>query len=141
MRSSDFMQAIPDATRVHLPPPLRDFQWQARAWLVQIHYGHPRLHYEVWSMAYRNLLEVGLHFEHQDRSVNARLLEHFDVYAVAIKAELGEQVEVEPWDKGWAKVYETLPLQPFEPAYLEQVAQRLARMIAYLQPILDTAKL
>jgi hypothetical protein len=135
------MQAIPDATRVHLPPPLRDFQWEARAWLVQLHYGHPRLHYEVWSMAYRNLLEVGLHFEHRDRSVNARLLEHFDAYAVAIKAELGEQVEVEPWDKGWAKVYETLPLQPFEPAFLEQVAQRLARMIAYLQPILDTAKL
>jgi hypothetical protein len=98
------------------------------------------LHYEVWSLSRRNLLELGLHFEHRNRSVNARLLDHFDAQAVAIKAELGEGVEVEPWDKGWAKVYETLPLEPFEPAYLEVVALRLAQMMAYLQPILDKAK-
>ncbi|MEJ2557937.1 MAG: hypothetical protein P8186_17260 [Anaerolineae bacterium] len=139
MRSSDFMKAIPDATRVHLPPALRGFRWQARPWLVQIYYDQPRLHYEVWSLRHRNVLELGLHFEHRDRSVNDRLLAHFDTHAVAIKAELGEQVEVEPWDKGWAKVYQTLPLQPFEPPYLETVALRLARMIEYLQPILDMA--
>jgi len=130
------MKAIPEAVRPHLPPALRDFQWQARAWLVQIQYSQPALHYEVWSMPYRNLLELGLHFEHRDSSVNARLLAHFDAHAIAIKAELGERVEVEPWDKGWAKVYETLPLEPFEPPYLEQVALRLAQMIEYLQPIL-----
>ncbi len=140
MRSSDFMKAIPDAARPHLPPVLRDFRCVSRPWLVQIHYGHPRLHYEVWTLSRRNLLELGLHFEHRNRSVNARLLDHFDAHAVAIKAELGEGVEVEPWDKGWAKVYETLPLEPFEPPYLEKVAHRLAHMIAYLQPILDKAK-
>ena len=139
MRSSDFMKAIPDAARPHLPSNLRDFHWQARPWLVQIHYGHPRVHYEVSSLARRNLLELGLHFEHRNRSVNARLLDHFDAHAVRIKAELGEGVEVEPWDKGWAKVYETLPLEPFEPPYLEKVAFRLAEMIACLQPILDKA--
>ena len=141
MRSSDFMKAIPDAARPHLPPVLRDFRSVSRAWLVQIHYGQPRVHYEVWLLSRRNLLELGLHFEHRNRSVNARLLEHFDARAVAIKAELGEGVEVEPWDKGWAKVYETLPLEPFEQPYLEQVARRLAQLIAFLQPILDKAKL
>jgi hypothetical protein len=94
------MKAIPDATRPHLPPALRDFRWWARPWQVQIHYGNPRLHYEVWSLSRRNLLELGLHFEHRNRAVNARLLDHFDKHAVAIKAELGEGVEVEPWDKG-----------------------------------------
>jgi len=135
------MKAIPDATRPHLPPVLRDFGSVSRAWLVQIHYGQPRVHYEVWLLSRRNLLELGLHFEHRNRSVNARLLEHFDAHAVAIKAELGEGVEVEPWDKGWAKVYETLPLEPFEQPYLEQVARRLAQLIAFLQPILDKARL
>ena len=141
VRSSDFMKAIPDAVRPHLPPVLRDFQWQARSWLVQIHFGHPRLHYEVWLLSRRNQLELGLHFEHRTRSVNARLLDHFDAHAVAIKAELGNGVEVEPWDKGWAKVYETLPLEPFEPAYVKRVALRLAQIIAYLQPIFDKAKI
>jgi hypothetical protein len=69
------------------------------------------------------------------------LLDHFDAHAVAIKAELGRGVEVEPWDKGWAKVYETLPLEPFEPPYLEKVALRLAQMIVYLQPIFDKARM
>jgi hypothetical protein len=140
MRSSDFMKAIPDATRAHLPPALRGFRWQARPWLVQIYYGQPRVHYEVWSLPRRNVLEVGLHFEHRDRSMNARLLAHFDAYAIAIKAELGEQIEVEPWDKGWAKVYETLPMEFLDPPYLEKVAVRLAQMIEYLQPILDRAR-
>ncbi len=137
MRSSDFMKAIPDAVRPHLPPALRDFQWYARAWLVQIHYGQPAVHYEVWSMSYRNLLELGLHFEQRDPAANARLLAYFDAHAIAIKAELGEGVEVEPWDKGWAKVYETWPLEPLEPPFVEKVAGRLAQMIAYLQPLVD----
>ena len=131
------MRAIPDAVRPHLPPALRDFQWHARAWLVQIHYGQPAVHYEVWSMQYRNLLELGLHFEQRDPAANARLLAYFDAHAIAIKAELGERVEVEPWDKGWAKVYETWPLKPFELPFVEKVASRLAQMIAYLQPLLD----
>jgi len=99
MRSSDFMKAIPDAVRPHLPPASRDFQWHARAWLVQIHYGQPAVHYEVWSMQYRDLLELGLHFEQRDPAANARLLAYFDAHAIAIKAELGERVEVEPWIK------------------------------------------
>ena len=134
------MKAIPDAVRPHLPPTLRDFQWHARAWLVQIHYGQPALHYEIWSMAYRDLLELGLHFEQRDPAANARLLAYFDAHAIAIKAELGERVEVEPWDKGWAKVYETWPLEPFELPFVEKVASRLAQMIAYLQPLLDGFK-
>jgi hypothetical protein len=133
------MKALPDATREHLPPELRDFQWRARNWLVQLHYGQPRVHYEVWKLGRRDALELGLHFEHLDRDVNARLLRHFDAYAIAIKAELGASVEVEPWDKGWAKVYETLALEPFEPAYLDRVARRLAQLITYLQPLLRQA--
>jgi hypothetical protein len=84
MRANEFMRAIPAATRPHLPPDLKNFEWRARPWLVQIHYGQPQAHYEVWSLRRRNLLEVGLHFEHRDRSLNTRLLNHFDAHAVAI---------------------------------------------------------
>ena len=54
-----------------------------------------------------------------------------------IKAELGDQVEAEMWDKGWTKVYETLPLETFNEAYLNRVAERLAKMIVVLQPTLE----
>jgi hypothetical protein len=54
-----------------------------------------------------------------------------------IKAELGDYVEAEMWDRGWTKVYETLPLATMNEAYLNRVAERLARTISVLQPILE----
>jgi hypothetical protein len=54
-----------------------------------------------------------------------------------IKAELGDQVEAEMWDKGWTKVYETIELETFNEDYVDRVAARLAKMIVVLQPILE----
>jgi len=52
-----------------------------------------------------------------------------------IKAELGSSFEAEPWDKGWTKVYETIPLEPFSAEYLERVAARTAQvMVCWSHP-------
>ena len=56
---------------------------------------------------------------------------------VEVKAALGPQWEAEPWDKGWTKVYETVPYEPFSTEVLETVARRLARAMTVLQPIWD----
>ena len=42
----------------------------------------------------------------------------------------------EPWDRGWTKVYETLPYAPFSTELLETVARRLAWAMQVLQPFL-----
>jgi hypothetical protein len=86
----------------------------------------------------RGVLELGLHFESRDRDTNARLLEGFSRRMVEVKATLGSQWEAEPWDKGWTKVYETLPYEPFSDELLAAVAKRLARAISVLQPIFET---
>jgi hypothetical protein len=52
-----------------------------------------------------------------------------------IKAKLGPSFEAEPWDKGWTKVYETIPLDRFSAEYLDQVAARVAQVIGVLEPI------
>ena len=80
-------------------------------------------------------LEIGLHFESKDPADNRELLAEFQVYLLEIKAELGDSVEAELWDRGWTKVYDTLPLAPYEPAYLDTVARRLAEIARVLQPI------
>ena len=96
------------------------------------------LHYEVVTLGERRgVLEIGLHFESRHDAENARLLDGFMQHLVEIKAELGDQVEAEMWDKGWTKVYETIPLETMNAAYLDQVADRLAQMIVVLQPILE----
>ena len=114
LTSSQFMLALPAATREHLPPELKKFKTATRSWLCQLYYRDSRLHYEVWNMGERRgLLEIGLHFESKDRDENILLLNHFSRYMIEVKSHLGTQWEAEMWDKGWTKVYETIPYQPF----------------------------
>ena len=136
MKSADFMRALPDAVRAKLPQNLQPFKINLRSWLVQLYYANAQLHYEVVTYGERRgVLEIGLHFESRQPDENARLLNGFLQHLFEIKAELGDHVEAEMWDKGWTKVYETLPLETLSEAYLERVAERLARMISVLQPI------
>ena len=138
MKSAEFMRALPDAVRPLLPRQLQAFKVLLRPWLVQIHYGQPLIHYEVVTHGERRgILEIGLHFESRTPDENARLLDGFMQHLFEIKAELGDQIEAEMWDKGWTKVYETIPLESMTDEYLNRVAERLARMISVLQPILD----
>ena len=131
------MRALPAVTRARLPQNLRGFKSASRSWLCQLYYRDPRLHYEVWNLGERRgLIEIGLHFESQDRARNLALLAGFSRRMVEVKASLGPQWEAEPWDKGWTKVYETVPYQPFGDDVLESIAARLARAIAVLQPIM-----
>jgi len=136
MKSSDFVRALPDVVRPRLPKRLRDFKTASRSWLAQFYYDDPRLHYEVWNLGERRKrLEIGLHFESRERKLNARLLEGMLAHLFEIKAELGSSFEAEPWDKGWTKVYETIPLESFNAEYLERVAARVAQVIRVLESI------
>ena len=94
MASSQFMQALPTATRAHLPPHLSQFRSAHRGWLCQLYYRDPRLHYEVWSLGERRgLIEIGLHFESQDHARNLALLAGFSRRMMEVKASLGPQWE------------------------------------------------
>lgn len=136
LTSSQFMTRLPAATRPHLPAPLRQFRSQHRSWLCQLYFRDPRLHYEVWNLGERRgRLEIGLHFESRERLENLALLRGFSARMVAVKAALGAQWEAEAWDRGWTKVYETVPYEPFSDQLLERVARRLARAMTVLQPI------
>ena len=138
LTSTQFMHALPSATRGRLPSPLRKFKSLSRSWLCQLYYRDPRLHYEVWNLGERRgRIEIGLHFESRDRARNAALLAGFSRRMVEVKAALGPQWEAEPWDRGWTKVYETVPYEPFSDEVLESIAARLARAITVLQPIWD----
>lgn len=136
MKSADFMRALPNAVRAQLPRSLQAFKTNLRPWLVQFYYANAQLHYEVVTHGERRgVLEIGLHFESRNPDENARLLNGFMQHLFEIKAELGDHMEAEMWDKGWTKVYETLPLETMNDNYLNRVAERLARMIQVLQPI------
>lgn len=138
LSSSQFMAALPAATRAALPKGFRQLRSAHRGWLCQLYPRDPQLHYEVWNMGQvRGKIELGLHFESRDHALNHKLLVGFDRRMVEIKATLGPQWEAEQWDRGWTKVYEVLPYEAFSTDLLASTAQRLARAISVLQPVWD----
>ncbi len=138
MRLREWMEALPRRLKLLLPPDLQGFRWSARPWLVQVYYRDPALHYEVWHLGERRgRIEVGLHFESRDPVRNRAMLMAACAHIWEIRAQLGPYVEAELWDRGWAKVFETHPLTPLDEDSLERFAQRLARWIQTLEPLLS----
>lgn len=131
-----FFRELPESLRPLLPSDLRDFTFRARGSLAQLHYQDPKIHYEAWFHWRSGRLELGLHFE-QDQRTNERLFQAFDRQIVAIKAGLGESIELERWDRGWVRIYETWPCEKVDPPFRAHMTDRLAQMIAILQPWCD----
>ena len=132
----EFLKSLPQSVLANLPEPLQSIQVrQPWRWLIQFHYGEPRLHYEVSRPPGRKGFELGFHCEARDRDLNRFMVLGFRRHLFEIKAELGESAEAEMWDRGWTKVYEVLPETELTEAYQEQVGARLAEFIICLHPI------
>lgn len=80
-------------------------------------------------------LGLGFHCEARYKDLNRFLLKGFRRNLFEIKAELGESIEAEMWDRGWTKIYEILPEAELTPEYQAKVGARLAEFIICLHPI------
>ncbi|MFZ0547309.1 MAG: hypothetical protein WAM60_17825 [Candidatus Promineifilaceae bacterium] len=132
----NFLKTLPEVVIPQLPANLKGIQvkqpWQ---WLVQFHYGEPRLHYEVSRPRGVDGWELGFHCEAKDRDLNRYLLTGFRRHLFEIKDTLGPTIEAEMWDKGWTKIYEVVPEESLTEAYQAMVGGRLAEIITCLHPI------
>lgn len=136
LSQAKFLQTLPEQIIRQLPAPLQTIQLhQPWRWLVQFHFGEPRLHYEISRAAHVDGWELGFHCEARDKSLNRLLLHGFRRHLFEIKDLVGEQVEAEMWDKGWTKVYQVVASQPLTTAYQAELSQRMALMITHLHPI------
>ncbi len=107
-------------------------------WLSQVYYDDKLLHYEVVKLPPRygeNRLEIGLHFESKDKTLNGVLLVGFDRHLFEIRSALGDDWWAEPWDRSWTKIYTTVYYQVMDDELLEATAAQLAQAISVLQPI------
>lgn len=133
---AEFFQALPVALAPRLPPALRAFDAaRGRGRLIKLDYGHPETHYEVWHHPRTGRLEVGLHFEGRP-ALNEAALDFFRERMVRVKGGL-PRAELEPWDRGWSRLYETLPAADLTDDVLHLAAERLAAYIRTLQPLLE----
>jgi len=97
--------------------------------------GNRQLHYEAWIRDRLGVIELGLHFE-ADALTNARLLSAFRARERTIRRSLGEDVRIETWDRGWARVWEPMTLVTLDRAFLERVGGRIAAYVTALEPLL-----
>jgi hypothetical protein len=138
MRSSDFLDGVVERVRTTLPPEWAGFQTRRQAHLVKLWYQEPRLHYEVWPVGGRGLLEAGLHFE-ADPTMNFHLLQRFDPHIVWLKATLDGAVDLEQWTSSWGHLYHVFPAPKLDSALQATVASWLARLILVAEPLLQAA--
>ncbi len=123
-------RAVADTLGAAAPP-----HHSATGQMVKLWFGNKQLHYECGVYRRRNVVELGLHFE-SDAMTNLRLLGAFHGREKTIARRLAG-VRIEEWDKGWARVWEPIPLQPFDAAFSASVARTLARYVRVLEPILE----
>ncbi len=131
-----FLSTFPDAVLPLLPDALQSMKSRQRfSWLVQFHYGEPRLHYEMSKVRRGGGWELGFHCEAGDRRLNRYLLDGFRRNLFEIKDALGEGFEAEMWDRGWTKIYEVVPSETLTSEFQDQLARRMAAIIICLHPI------
>lgn len=131
-----FLQTMPEIVIPLLPQPLQGIQSrQPWRWLVQFHYGEPRLHYEIAKAQRQSGWELGFHCEARDKHLNRVLLDGFRRHLFEIKDTLGGTIEAEMWDRGWTKIYEVYPDDAINTDYQQKVGHRLADIITCLHPI------
>lgn len=134
---AEFFQALPLSLAPRLPIELRGFDHRrGPGRLLKFDYGRPSVHFEVWHHAGAARLEVGLHME-GPRAENQRLFEAFRDRMVEVKGAL-PTAELEPWERGWCRLYETIAAPLLTDRVLDDAAARLARYISTLQPMLQS---
>ena len=133
---SEFFAAVRKGVKATLPPSMRDFQTtRGRGRLMKLHFGEPAFHYEAWHHAGQGRLEVGLHFE-AARLENDAAFDWFRARMVEVKARL-PRAELEPWDRGWSRLYETLPAARLDDGVVSDAVECMSAYVVTLQPLLE----
>ena len=132
----DFFTGLRKSVKAKLPAERRGFlTTRGHSRLTKLHYGRPEFHYEVWHHTGDGRLEVGLHFEGA-ADANQRAFDFFRARMVEIKARL-PRAELEPWDRGWTRLYETLAAPQLDEQVLDAGVETLCAYIVTLEPLLE----
>jgi hypothetical protein len=139
MRVRDFLMLVRERLEPLLPAELRSFQARIRFNLLQVYYGHPSLHYEVWPQRKNGRIEIGLHFEgarEENYGWAAVLAERMP----QMQAALGPSLELEEWTPTWTRLHQSVPLPSLDEDLAGEVAERMAALIETVQPILEECR-
>jgi hypothetical protein len=135
LRPNQFISQVASLAGSELEAAGLHLQVHARSRLVKFWSGEDAaVHYEVAVHERDSRLEIGFHME-ADEAVNAALYREFDKCVLEIQAQLGDGVWLEPWDRGWARLYETQPLWPLDISRVYETAERVVAFASVVEPV------
>ena len=132
---ADFFAGLRKDVKARLPAEQRDFKTTRSGRLMKLYFEVPAFHYETWHHTGAGRLEVGMHFE-AAADVNQAAFDWFRARMVEVKAGL-PRAELEPWDRGWSRLYETLVAPRLDDRVLEEAVTCVAAYVVTLQPMVD----
>lgn len=133
---SDFFAGLRKGLKPKLPPGLRSFRTtRGRGRLMKVYFDEPSFHYEAWHHTGAGRIEVGLHFE-SSAELNEVAFDFFRERIVEVKASL-PRAELEPWDRGWSRLYETLAAPRLDEEVLRRTVDCMAGYMVCLQPLVE----
>jgi hypothetical protein len=134
IRTAGFFRALPPLVAAALPARMKGVRHRARSSQAQWFFDDPRLHFEAWWHANTGRLELGLHLE-AEPAINDRIAGGLSRQLLMIKARLGQQLDLEPWDRGWVRLYETNAVEVFDATQIKRTAARIAELIVVIWPM------
>jgi|GEM_PF-412228 len=129
MQQQPFLQLVLERLETGTPPELRPWHARQRHAMLQIHYGNPRVHYELWLQGRSGRAELGLHFEDEPER-NQRWCAVFAARALELLEALGPTLELEDWTASWTRLHLTVPLRPLDAEFAAELAETFGRLIA-----------
>ncbi len=137
LKPAQFVTMVSDQVQSSLHATGYDFSIQVRGRLVKLWRGDDAsVHYELAVHEREGQLELGLHME-SDAARNLALYQEFEKYLLDFQAELGGHFWLEPWDRGWARLYETEPLWPLDTLRGAAVAARMVQIVRVVEPVCE----
>jgi len=114
-----------------VPEPTRKVMWTT----LQLHWGEPRVHFELQPMMGRRLIEAGLHFE-GPAAMNEAWAAALGSRADDLIPTLGFEWDLEDWTKSWRRLHRPYHFERLTADLGREVAAELGRAMVELYPFI-----
>lgn len=137
LKAREFLFLCEDKALARVPSELRPTGRAVMWTILQLHYGNPRVHYELQPMPARGQVELGLHFE-SSIEVNDAWAALVASHAHELRAALGDAWELEAWTPSWRRIHRVYSAPELTAELASDVAAGLASLITATADLLMT---
>jgi hypothetical protein len=127
----DFYADVTEQLPALLPQALRDFQTARMGSVFKVFYDDRQQHFELWFHA--GGLEVAFHLEGGE--ADGDVVELLTRRLAGIRRQLGGDVRLEPFGKGWTHLFEVWKGVSRRPGLAAEAAERLAEYVRVVEPL------